>query len=117
MTNQAHTAPTKPMSKLLDSIHLLERSHEELVDAEQRLADAKRSFDEQVAHRNTAYTAACNRAIEMGEKNFPERFALRGLVLTFDDEGGCSVERSAIVEPYELLGWARKAGEESTPCA
>lgn len=112
MTNQAHTAPTKPMSKLLDSMHLLERSHEEVIDAEQRLADAKRSFDEQVTHLNTAYTAACNRAIELGEKNFPEQFALRGLTLTFDDEGGCSVERRALVEPYELLSWAKKAGEE-----
>ncbi len=112
MTNQAHTAPTKPMSKLMDSMHLLERSHEEVIDAEQRLADAKRSFDEQVAHLNTAYTAACNRAIELGEKNFPEQFALRGLTLTFDDEGGCSVERRALVEPYELLSWAKKAGEE-----
>ncbi|MBT1120760.1 hypothetical protein [Stutzerimonas nitrititolerans] len=110
MTKQ--TPPAKPMNKLLDAMHILERSHEEVIDAEQRLEDAKRSFDEQVAYLNTAYTAACNRAIEMGEKNFPERFALRGLVLTFDDEGGCSVERRAIVEPYELLSWAKKAGEE-----
>lgn len=112
MTNQAPTAPTKPMSKLLDAMHRLERCHEEVVDAEQRLAEAKRSFDEQVAHLNTAYTDACNSAIEMGEKNFPEQFALRGLTLTFDDEGGCSVERRALVEPYELLSWAKKAGEE-----
>jgi len=110
MTKQ--TPPAKPMNKLLDAMLILERSHEEVIDAEQRLEDAKRSFDEQVAYLNTAYTAACNRAIEMGEKNFPERFALRGLVLTFDDEGGCSVERRAIVEPYELLSWAKKAGEE-----
>ncbi len=110
MTKQ--TPPAKPMNKLLDAMLILERSHEEVIDAEQRLEDAKRSFDEEVAYLNTAYTAACNRAIEMGEKNFPERFALRGLVLTFDDEGGCSVERRAIVEPYELLSWAKKAGEE-----
>lgn len=112
MTKHTQTPTTKPMSKLLDSMHLLERSHDEVIEAEQRLADAKRSFDEQVAHLNTAYTAACNRAIELGEKNFPEEFALRGMTVTFDDEGGCSVERRAIVEPYELLSWAKKAGEE-----
>ena len=112
MTNQAPTAPTQPMSTLLAALHRLERCHEEVVDAEQRLAEAKRSFDEQVANLNTAYTDACNRAIELGEKNFPEQFALRGLALTFDDEGGCSVERRALVEPYELLSWAKKAGEE-----
>jgi len=100
------------MSTLHAALHRLERCHEEVVDAEQRLAEAKRSFDEQVAHLNTAYTAACNRAIELGEKSFPEQFALRGLALTFDDEGGCSVERRALVEPYELLSWAKKAGEE-----
>ncbi len=112
MTNQAHTASAKPMNNLLDAMHRLERLHEEVIDAEQRLAEAKRSFDVQVAHLNTAYTDACNRAIEMGEKNFPEQFALRGLAITFDDEGGCSVERRALVEPYELLSWAKKAGEE-----
>ncbi|WP_312225802.1 hypothetical protein [Stutzerimonas nitrititolerans] len=112
MNNQAHTVPAKPMNMLLDALHRLERYHEEVIDAEQRLATAKRSFDEHVAHLNTAYTAACNRAIELGEKNFPEQFALRVLALTFDDEGGCSVERRAIVEPYELLSWAKKAGEE-----
>ncbi len=112
MTKHTQTPTAKPMRKLLDSMHLLERSHDEVIEAEQRLADAKRSFDEQVVHLNTAYTDACNRAIEMGEKNFPEQFALRGLAITFDDEGGCSVERRAIVEPYELLSWAKKAGEE-----
>lgn len=112
MTDQAHTATAKPMNKLLDAMHRLERNHEEVIDAEQRLADAKRYFDEQVAHLNTAYTAACNRAIELGEKNFPEQFALRALTLTFDEEGGCSVERRSLVEPYELLTWAKKAGEE-----
>lgn len=116
MTKQTQTPTARPMNKLLDAMHLLERSHEDLIDAEQRLGEAKRSFDEQVAHLNTAYTAACNRAIELGEKAFPEQFVLRGMVLTFDDEGGCSVERREFAEPYQLLNWAKKAGEESTPC-
>lgn len=112
MQEQAQTALAKPMTKLPDALHRLERSHDEVVDAEQRLAEAKRCFDEQVVYLNTAYTAACNRAIELGEKDFPAQFALRGMAVTFDDDGGCSVERRALFEPFELLGWAKKAGEE-----
>ena len=112
---QEQTMPTvaKPMTAFLEALHRLERANADVLDQERQLRAARGQFDQRTAELKTAYQAAFSRAQELGEAStFPDEFAALGLLITFDEEGCVDVQPRAIAETYELLSWAKKAGEE-----
>lgn len=106
---QEQTVPTvaKPMTAFHDALSRLGFAHEDLLAAE-------RALEQRVREAKRAYAEAYGRAdeIEEGCPTFPSQFFFPGVLVLFDEEGEITLERRAITEPYELLTWARKAGEE-----
>lgn len=112
MQEQTMAPVAKPMTAFLEALNRFEGAQERVWALENELLAEQSQLNQLAAGLWTAYQAASVRSQELAEESFfPEEFAVGRLLVTICD-GRVDVEPRAFVEAYELLRWAKKAGEE-----
>lgn len=107
---QSPAKKATPINDFYDVLFSIERRLEDVEDAQNRLAMAKKGLESTKSQAVTLYHAAWEAAREAGQE-IPDSIMCGTTLVQFDDEGGVSVERVQAVDRFMLISVSKAAGE------